>query len=390
MDIDPRSRIAAASWARVELQRAPAELDGVVLGDGAAVLEAADAGEGRRRRAPGRVGRGGGLGEAGVVAWPEAVKDLLGLGEGPGLREAELDDQAILEGAKEPFDPALALRRGGRDPADAEFSQRTSHLRGGNGALELLRHALRRLRSGAKDPMPIGVDCGGQAIAADEVPQQEEIAVRIFLGAKDTGEDFARGVIDGGEEDEARAAVLEPGVVAAVHLDEEAGLRHALAAAPMPGGPSAAGTADAGAPEEPLHGLAGHVQALPLRQQLGEVVVIHAGVGGARQGEDAGPDGLRYTPWRRAPAVPVGQRGGTMLPPAGEQAPDVSERQGQEPAGLSGMQDAIVDVRQHMQPLVLPLGQGDRLPVHPPRVTDSLTRWWVTESLTYYTGMLGH
>jgi len=325
MDIDPRAGIAAAARSGPKLQRALAELKGVVVGDGAAVLEGADAREVGGRRPPRGLWVRWRLGEAGVVPWPEAVKDPLRVGAGGGLREAEFDDQAILEGAKEALDPALALGRGGGEPADAQLLERAPDLRGRDVALQLLRHALRGLRLAMKDPMPIGVGRGGQAIATDELAQEEEIAVRIFLQAKDAGKDLARGVVDGGVEDEPWAAVLEPGVVAAVHLDKEAGLRHALAAPPMLGGPTAARTADASAPQEPLHGLAGHVEVLPLRQEFRKVVVVHADVRGARQDEDAGPDGVSHAPSRRAPAVPVRKRGGALLPPAREHSADVTK-----------------------------------------------------------------
>jgi hypothetical protein len=99
--------------------------------------------------------------------------------------------------------------------------------------------------------------------------------VGIFLKPKDAPEHLAGRIVDRGMEDEAGAAVLQPGVLAAVHLDEEAGLGHAFAAAAMPRGATGAGTADPGRTEEPLHSPTRHPEALALGQQLGEVVVIH-------------------------------------------------------------------------------------------------------------------
>ena len=46
----------------------------------------------------------------------------------------------------------------------------------------------------------------------------------------------------------------------------------------------------------------------------------------------------------------------------------------------------MLNLGEEMHAVVLLLGQGDRLPVHSPRVTDSLARWRVTKSLTYYIG----
>lgn len=132
-----------------------------------------------------------------------------------------------------------------------------------------------------KDPMAVGVDRRREAIAANEPAEEQEVAVRIFLQAEDPAEDSAGGVIDGGVEDESWPTVFEPGVVAAVHLDEEAGLGHAVPAAAMAGWATGAGAANPRGAEEPLHGLAGEPEALALPEQLGEVMIVHARIGGA-------------------------------------------------------------------------------------------------------------
>ena len=384
VDVDARSSVAAPAWTGIDLKEGTIELHGVVVGDGATILEAADAREVSGCRPPRGLRRGRGVGEARVVAGAETVKDALGLGECRRLREAEFDDQAILEGAKEPLHAALALRRGGGDPADPEFLKRTPDLGRGDIAVELLRQALWRPRIAMKDAMAIGVGCHGQAIAANELAQQQEVAVGILLGAKDASEDLTRGIIDGREEDEARAAILEPGMVAAVHLDEQPGLGHALPPAAMLGWAALARTADASGPEEPLYSFPRHVEVFSLGQQLGEVVIVHAGVGRASQGQNPSSDGFSHPAPGGPSAIAVGHGSGAVLPPAAEQPPEVAQREAQEPRRLPGAQNTVVDARQDMQALVLPLGQGDCLPIHPPRVTDSLTRYGVTKSLTYY------
>ncbi len=225
-----------------------------------------------------------------------------------------------------------------------------------------------------ENAMAIGVGRARDAIATDEAAEQEEVALRLFLGAKDTGEDLARGVVDGGMEDQAGPAVLEPGMVTAVHLDEQAGLGHALPPAAMPGWAALARTADASGPEEALHGLPRHVEALSLGQQFGEVVIVYAGVRGAGQGQNSNPDRFSHPAPRGPSAVTVGQGRGAVLPQACEQPAEVAQREARQSSRLPGAQDTVADARQDMQALVLPLGQGNRLPVHPPRVTDSLTR----------------
>jgi hypothetical protein len=159
-----------------------------------------------------------------VVAREEAVEHALGLGERPGLGEAELADQAVLEGAKEPLDPPLALWGVSTDPADAEFLEGAADLGGLGPALELLGQGERGAGVAMKDPVAVGVGGRGEAIAADELAEEPEVAMGIFLQAEDAAEDLARGVVDGGVEHETRPAIFEPGVVAAIHLDQEAGL----------------------------------------------------------------------------------------------------------------------------------------------------------------------
>jgi len=99
----------------------------------------------------------------------------------------------------------------------------------------------RRGRAGGalEDAMAISVDRRREAIAPDELAQEQEVAVGIFLQPKHRGEHPPRRIVDGRQEHQAGPAVLEPRVVAAIHLDEEAGLRHALPTAPMAWGPAA-------------------------------------------------------------------------------------------------------------------------------------------------------
>lgn len=384
VDIDPRSRVAAAAGAGMDLEEGPVELHRVVVRDGAPVLEAADAREVGGRRPPRGLRRGRSAGEARIEAQPEAVKDALGLRERPRLREAEFDDEAILKGAKESFHAAFALWRGGGDPADPEFLERAADLGRDDGALELLRQALARPRIAMKDAMPIGVSGGRQAIAADELAQQQEIAVRILLGAKDARQDFPRGIVDGREEDEARAALFEPGMGTAVHLDEEAGLGHALAPAAVLGRTPGAWASDACLAQQTLHGGTGQDETLVFPEEFGEVMIVYAGVACAGQGEDLRPDGLGETARGGPSAVAMGERPRTVVADLRQQAPEVTEREAQESGGVRHGEVSLDDLDQDMHSLLLSLAQRDSPPVHPLRVTESLIRYGVTESLSYY------
>jgi hypothetical protein len=63
----------------------------------------------------------GGVGEAGIVAREQAVDDALSLGERACLGESQFNDEAILEGAEEAFNPTLRLWGVSPDPCDTEF-----------------------------------------------------------------------------------------------------------------------------------------------------------------------------------------------------------------------------------------------------------------------------
>src|SRR5262249_23252048 len=80
-----------AGWAGAELQQAAVEGEGIVVPDGALILEAADAFElvRGRRRAPGRLGLRGRVGEARIIAREKSVEHALRLRERAGLSEAE-------------------------------------------------------------------------------------------------------------------------------------------------------------------------------------------------------------------------------------------------------------------------------------------------------------
>ena len=326
MDIDARPRIAVAVRSRAQLQQRTIQLQRVVVADGAPILEAADAVEVRGRGAPGRLGIRGGLGEAGIVAREKAIQEALGVGQRGGPGEPEFDDEAVLEGAEETLDPTLALGGGGGNPPDAELMQGATNLGGGNGAFELEGPALRDARIAVKQAVAVGVGGDRDAIAADEMAEQEEVTVGVFDGPKDGREDFAGSVVDGRMEDEAGAAVFEPGMMTAVHLDEQPRLRHALSPTAVTRRSAFPGTTEAGGAQQALHGLSGDVDALALGQELGEVLIVHAGIGRAGQGENARPDRFGDAPRGASPAVAVRDGRRTVLPPPGEQSTQVAQR----------------------------------------------------------------
>jgi len=79
------------------------------------------------------------------------------------------------------------LGGGGGDPADAQFLQGAADLRGGHHALQFLGETTWRAGIAMKEAMVVGVGGARDTIALDEAAEQEEIAMRVFLRAKDAG-----------------------------------------------------------------------------------------------------------------------------------------------------------------------------------------------------------
>ena len=235
--------------------------------------------------------------------------------------------------------------------------------------MELFFERARGARISVEDAMPIRVDGDGDPVGADHLAEEEEIAVGIFLEAKDGTEHAAGGIIDDGEQDEPRPTSLEPRVVATVHLDEEAGLGHAFPAAAMARGATGTGTAHPGLPEKALDGLAGEVEAFPLRQQLREVMIIEAGIRRAGQRKDAGANRLGDAASGGPSPMAVRQRGEPMLAQAGEEATEVAQREAEQMGSLSPSEGPMLHAHQDMHTLLLLWAQGNRLPDHAPRVT---------------------
>lgn len=104
--------------------------------------------------------------------------------------------------------------------------------------------------------MAIGVSGEGQARPKGELAEDVEIASGRFLLVEPPGEELARSIIDRCMEDEARSAIFEPGMMAAIELDEHPFLGHALAARAMLRRTAATWTGEAGLVQEATDGLA--------------------------------------------------------------------------------------------------------------------------------------
>jgi hypothetical protein len=85
---------------------------------------------------------------------------------------------------------------------------------------------------------------------------------------------------------------------AAVHLQQHAFLGHALAALTVPGWPVPARRFQARLAPDTLDAFAAEHNALTLRQELGQVVVVAAGVRTSKQLSHPRPGLLADPPWR--------------------------------------------------------------------------------------------
>jgi len=249
---------------------------------------------------------------------------------------------------------------------------RAADLGGFRSPLELLRDRQGRAGIAVENTVTISVDGRRDAIALDQLAEEQQITLRVLLFAKDPAEEFACGIIDRGEEDEARPAVLQPRVVTTVHLNEQAGLGHPFAAAAMARRAAGSWTPEARLAQQALDRGPRDGEGFPVPQELGELMVIDAGIGRAGQGHDPGPHDVGQAPGRLAATVAVGQGGGPVRPHLGQQPPYVPHRHTHEARRRTGRKTALLYLRQHVCTLLLLLGQGDRLPGHNARVTDSL------------------
>lgn len=306
VDLDAGFGVAAAVGQKLKDVRA--EGDGVVVGDDARVLEAED-GIRDEMGGPGTIGAlwpGCRPGKARIVASEESREEGVRGVCGGDAREAQFGDEPILQGAKDALNAALGLRTGGGHPVDPEFLQEATHLRRGARPLELFFEAPARGAGAPEDAVAVGVGGEGEAGSASELAEDVKVACGRFLIVEPAGEDLTRGIIHGGVQDESGTAVFEPGMMAAVELDEHAFLRHAVAAGAVLRRAAPAGAGDAGLMQEATDGLARDTYPFPFDEELGEVLVVDGGVGSAGEPHDPLAQGSGQTSGRGTPAIGVG------------------------------------------------------------------------------------
>lgn len=350
VDVHAGFRVTGPVGIGEDLERAVLQGDGVVVSDDPRVLEAKDR-VGVETGGPGAIG---GLalrrwmGEEGIVAGEEVGEEGIGRLLIADAREAEFDDETILQGAEEALDAPLSLGARGRDPGDAEFVQHAADLRGGALALQLLGERPARVSRAFEDAVPIGVDGEGQAGAAGELAKDLDVAVSGFLRVEPPGEYLAGRIIDERMQDERGAALPQPSMVAAVALDEHPRLGHALAPAAMARRTAGAWAVDAGGPENPVEGGAGEDETLVVLEELTEVLEIHPHVGRPHQAHEALAEGIGHARGRDPTLIAMDECGGTPLPIGRAEALRLPDGSSQKRGGISHLEfSALESIEDH-------------------------------------------
>ena len=181
--------------------------------------------------------------------------------------------------------------------------------------------------------------------------------------------DGARGVVDGEQQGEARAALLEPGVMAAVDLEQHPRPWHALAphAVLWRAAPPRAG--HAGPRQDAPHRGAAEGEAFVLLKQLGEVGVVGARVARGGEAHDGSRHHLGDGVMGAAAAVAVGEGLGAELPVGAEEPADVAFAEVHQRSRLPDRDLLGEDAVEYMEPCLFLLVQCHFL--H--RRTESLT-----------------
>ena len=177
---------------------------------------------------------------------------------------------------------------------------------GAGGSRQLLGEGQRAFGGPVEDAVVIAVHGDGDAFGLYELSQHHEVPMGILLIPKRGGEDVAGGV-DGREERQARAPLLQPIMVAAVELHEQVGSGHALPAPTVSGRAASAGTAEPCRAEDTMDGGLGQHEPFAVGQELAEVRVVDPGVGSLGEMDEPRPGGGRDAPGGGTTAVAMDQ-----------------------------------------------------------------------------------
>ncbi len=238
-----------------------------------------------------------------------------------------------------------------------------------------------------EDAVAITVRRDRDALGLRQGVQDLEVAVRVFFVPEGGRKDFSGGIVHGRNQCEARPALVEPGVSAAVKLDKEACLRHPLATAAVARWTAAPRAGPARRAQDAADGGARKRQAFALAQEFLQVVVIDADVDLGGEAHDAGPNAVRDAVDGRVPAIPMDESGRARGSQRRAEPPDLTHGPSEELGGLDHQQLAAVEGMEDFQDLFGAGRQGDHASPGSAQpgediFADLLGR---TKSLTYHT-----
>ncbi len=108
--------------------------------------------------------------------------------------ESEFGDEAILKSTEEPFNPSLGLRRPGLNGTNLQLIEETTKLGGCGPSLQLFLDG-ELLGVLLEDAVTVAVESHGPAVALNDLTQEQEVALRVFLGTEHSTDDLAGGII---------------------------------------------------------------------------------------------------------------------------------------------------------------------------------------------------
>jgi len=162
-----------------------------------------------------------------VVLFNQLRQRAIGFLHRADVAQPKFDDQAILKGLPEPFDPSFGLRRQRLDMGNAQIGEGLSK---GGKRLRLTGQFLLQgeLALGrAKNGVTIAVEGKRHSFAAQPFDHDGDVAFQGFGWAKSCRDDFSGGVIDDAVQGKLRAAILQPGEGGSINLPQHARLRFA-------------------------------------------------------------------------------------------------------------------------------------------------------------------
>ena len=164
-----------------------------------------------------------------------------------------------------------------------------------------------------EDTVPVGVEGDGSAATLHQGLHQQEVIAGVFLLTEEGVDHRASGIVHRDQQREWRYLIPQPRVVAAVHLDQHALARHALAAHPVFGRTPATRTAQSGVDQDTPQGRPADFDALPFAQQLAQMRVVGLCILGASQMNHSSCNGLGRRVGCPAAAVAVTNGDSTLL-----------------------------------------------------------------------------